>query len=377
MARNELVLLVVVGDAAAPPTPLAVDTKLEADPVRGQAIAGGLVPSGGAPPYSYAHTGGTLPPGTTLDVSTGELLGTPTTQGTYEFEVTVTDALGSTFAALFSLAVSGGISWVTPQDLPTAEHAIPYSMTFTATNGTPPYTFAILAGSPAGGLNLSGANAGLYIRASPNAPTITFRNTFTLRVTDAVGNYADRMFVEWTLPPLNFLGLTYPTDGLVGLPYNVQMLHQYGLIQQYPKIEPIVQWQLTSGALPPGIQLDPLTGIYSGTPNLAGTYAWTITLSDPIGASISIPFSAYIHAITDLDKIFADSFGDGLSSSFTITHGLQLPLIFPRSVVVYDVSAGSPWPAVDVEWKCVDSESIEIKTGTVPTIGQYFVVIVG
>lgn len=39
-----------------------------------------------------------------------------------------------------------------------------------------------------------------------------------------------------------------------------------------------LSWQVTSGALPPGLSLDEGTGIISGTPTLAGNYNFTVTV---------------------------------------------------------------------------------------------------
>ena len=46
----------------------------------------------GTPPYSFAITSGALPPGLNLTPGTGAVAGTPTTAGTYNFQVQVTDS---------------------------------------------------------------------------------------------------------------------------------------------------------------------------------------------------------------------------------------------------------------------------------------------
>ncbi len=58
-----------------------------------------LVTGGGVPPYTWAVTAGSLPPGLTLNTATGHISGIPTTSGTYTYSVTVTDSVGATTPA--------------------------------------------------------------------------------------------------------------------------------------------------------------------------------------------------------------------------------------------------------------------------------------
>src|SRR5262249_33743153 len=72
---------------------------------RGFAYQQTLLGSGGIPPYGYAVTAGTLPPGLALDGTTGVLSGLPTDLGTWPFTVTVTDATGCAGSTAYSMDV--------------------------------------------------------------------------------------------------------------------------------------------------------------------------------------------------------------------------------------------------------------------------------
>ena len=64
-----------------------------------------LAASGGQTPYSWTNSSGALPPGLTL-ATNGVISGTPTTNGTFNFTVKVTDALSAT--ATQALTLDGG-----------------------------------------------------------------------------------------------------------------------------------------------------------------------------------------------------------------------------------------------------------------------------
>lgn len=65
-----------------------------------------ITAAGGESPYGYAVSDGSLPAGLSLNASTGEITGTPTTAGTSNFDVTVTDANGATTTASYSIVVA-------------------------------------------------------------------------------------------------------------------------------------------------------------------------------------------------------------------------------------------------------------------------------
>ncbi|GAA2014282.1 DUF11 domain-containing protein [Nakamurella flavida] len=64
--------------------------------------------TGGTAPFSWALTAGSLPTGLTLNSSTGQLTGTPTTAGSSTFTLAVTDAFGQTASRPYTVTVTPG-----------------------------------------------------------------------------------------------------------------------------------------------------------------------------------------------------------------------------------------------------------------------------
>jgi hypothetical protein len=65
-----------------------------------------LIATGGTPNYTFSIISGSLPPGLTLNATSGVISGTPTTAGTYSFTSKVVDAAGSWDTATCSMVVS-------------------------------------------------------------------------------------------------------------------------------------------------------------------------------------------------------------------------------------------------------------------------------
>lgn len=62
---------------------------------KGRAYSGIPAVVGGTPPYTWFVWNGTLPPGLTLDPTTGAITGSPTSNGTFQFSIGVIDANGN------------------------------------------------------------------------------------------------------------------------------------------------------------------------------------------------------------------------------------------------------------------------------------------
>jgi large repetitive protein len=85
---------------------LGIQANLPLQLFLGNSVNVNLAGTGGAAPYSFALTSGSLPPGLSLS-PTGVLSGTVTALGNYTFTVRVTDANGFTGTSTFTLGVAG------------------------------------------------------------------------------------------------------------------------------------------------------------------------------------------------------------------------------------------------------------------------------
>ena len=131
-------------------------------------------PSGGTAPYQIVMTAGTLPAGLTFD-SYGQIQGTPTAAGSFPISVKVTDAKGATISRDFTLVINRVEIHISPATLPAAQLNKLYSVTFTATGGTPHYGWRVLSGTLPNGLQLnqdSGVLSGYPVTAGSSSFTI-------------------------------------------------------------------------------------------------------------------------------------------------------------------------------------------------------------
>ena len=72
--------------------------------------------NGGVSPYTFAIKSGLLPTGCILDLITGDITGTPTTPGTFNFTIEVTDACGKKLTKLFTIVVEDKPAGPPPAD---------------------------------------------------------------------------------------------------------------------------------------------------------------------------------------------------------------------------------------------------------------------
>ena len=242
----------------------------------GVAYSSALLATGGVPPYTYSITSGSLPPGLTLNPSTGAITGTPTTYGTFNFTAKVVDSTGAaagTTTANCSIVISPP-TLVLTCPTSTGQVGVAYSSALVASGGVPPYTFSITSGSLPPGLTLNPSTG-----AITGTPTTYGTFNFTAKVVDSTGTAAGTTTANCSIvisPPQ--LVLTCPTStGQVGVAYSSALLATGGV--------PPYTYSITSGSLPPGLTLNPTTGAITGTPTTYGTFNFTAKVVDSTGAA--------------------------------------------------------------------------------------------
>ncbi|HUB91962.1 MAG TPA: Ig-like domain-containing protein [Dyella sp.] len=170
-----------------------------------------LAASGGTAPYTYAMASGALPPGLSLNASTGLLSGTTLTAGTFNFTVRASDSSTGPAAPFsttqsYTLTVSAPSITITPASLPSGQQGTAYSQQLSAGGGNGAYAFSLSGNLPAGltlspagllsgtpttngsfsftvvakdGNNFSGSQAYPLAVGTPTAPTVSAKSAST------------------------------------------------------------------------------------------------------------------------------------------------------------------------------------------------------
>ena len=161
-------------------------------------LAVALKASGGAPPYTWAVSGGKFPPGLSLSPA-GAITGKNTTAGKFPFQVKVTDSTGATATGSTTIGVFAALSVSQP-----CAALCMVGMDCTScgrfggvSGGLPPYKYKIVGGSVPSGmtwsaLTLSGAFPVPLLNPFPVdvvGPPVPVRITFglTVQVSDVFG----------------------------------------------------------------------------------------------------------------------------------------------------------------------------------------------
>jgi hypothetical protein len=280
-------LSITVGDPNQPP-PLSIGGPSSLSAVKGTSFTNTLTATGGTPPYSWQVATGTLPPGISLNSTTGTLAGTPATPGSFVATIQVTDSKSQTAQKALTFTVTEPAAPPVPpveivtSALPSATRGASFSQQLNATGGKPPYTWTVTAGALPGGLGLAAA-AGII----SGTPAATGSFSFTVTATDSESRTASKpLSINVAPPPLSVAAIP-ALETLMGLSFNYQLSASGGTTPY--------TWPAAPGTLPPGLNLNATSGLISGVPTAGGLFTFPVTVRD--AASVSATATVQIKVI--------------------------------------------------------------------------------
>ena len=160
---------------------------------------------------AYSVTAGTLPDGLSLNASTGEISGTPTSDTTAIFTIRATD-LGSNNYSDRQFTISNpGPVWQSTNEIEIYSDSNSIQLSAVDDSGIDP-TYSVLGALPTG---MSLSTSGVLSGSAPGSEGSLY--SFTVRATDNNGVFSDRLFSATTrLRLYPFTSHTFTTAGSTG-----------------------------------------------------------------------------------------------------------------------------------------------------------------
>ena len=317
-----------------------------------------LAAAGGTSPYTWGLApGSTLPLGLSL-APDGTVSGAlPASPGTVSFTVQATDhgSPAQQVTKTVTIPVASQLTVVSIASLVNGVVGQPFSQALgnSASGGTAPYAFTLAPGSnplppglqlgPDGTLSGNPSQAGSY--------------TFSIQATDA-GNPSQSAAASVSLTVVAALSATPATSlttiGVVGQPFDQSLVGTAsGGVAPY-------SWAVATGStLPPGINLSG-DGTLTGTPTAAGSYTFTVQVTDhtnpsqsatttvtlTVGPALTVTTTSLPDAVGGIaySQTLSAANGSGILLNWSIVSG-SLPdglTLSPSGVI-----SGSPTATVD------------------------------
>jgi hypothetical protein len=233
--------------------------------------------SGGSAPYHFALQSGSLAEGLTLNSATGSISGIPASEGSYSFEIVVTDAQlrdegVQKFAIIVGRRDSVQLS-VSPTSLALlAGQTQQFTATVSGTKNT-----SVTWSASEGSIDASG----LY-----SAPTVTAPTNVTVTAI-AVADPEQKASASVTVDKVQSLTITNGAllQGHVGVSYSEIFTATGGA--------PPYSWSISAGTPPAGVTLAS-DGTLAGLPSSAGIPSFTVSVKDSNSLSAQHNFSLEI-----------------------------------------------------------------------------------
>lgn len=243
--------------------------------------------------FSLAPGSLPMPSGLTLQ-SDGSITGTPLVAGTVLINFQASDGTGNTALQNIQMTIDQTLA-IKPvvASLGTTNEA--FNLTLTAVNGTQPYSWSVVQGSLPHGISLDPSTG---VISGTGATSGTF--TATVQVTDSsVPPATATLPITIQLAGLSAQSTTVP-DPVVGSAYTAIISMNNGTGPFIPT--------LAQGTLPPGITAEKSISsteewLFTGTPTQAGTYHFSLLITDADGQSVTLPFTMTVDPFAILPAV--------------------------------------------------------------------------
>ena len=205
---------------------------------------------------------------------------------------------------------------ITTTTVPDATLDTAYTAPITATGGVPPLAWSLSSGTLPKGLALGTSTTGT-VNITGKA-TVAGVSTFTVTVTDAIGEVSTSPSLQIVVSSLAFTTTSPLPSGTVGVQYPGVQFAATGGATPYA-------FSLANGSnLPPGLTLT--AGDLTGTPTTVGNYSFGISVTDSEGtpAVITNTFTLVVNPVQELTLLtgpYAFSFSGYNASGFVAAAG--------------------------------------------------------
>ncbi|HVM49214.1 MAG TPA: putative Ig domain-containing protein [Candidatus Acidoferrum sp.] len=268
---------------------------------------------------AWSVLSGSLPPGLTADLGSGEIYGTPTNAGAFSFTIQVTDDASDTTNQALSLAIVSALQ-VTTASLFNGTNGTAYSQQLYYAGGLPPCQWSLSPGSSNLPPNLTLATDGLL----SGTPAAIGTFNFSVRATDSATATADQsLSLKIAAQPLQITTTTLP-NATQGTFYTATLAASGG--------QPPYAWSLApgSGSPPPNLTLG-TDGVLSGTPASSGTN-WFIarvtdaaasTMNQLLSLAVRPPTTKPVISITGVRWLTGGEFQFSFNTSANTSYSIQ------------------------------------------------------
>lgn len=172
---------------------------------------------------------------------------------------------------------------VSTTSLPNGTEGTAYSQTLAESGGTGPFTWSVMAGELPAGLTLS---SGGVLSGTPTAVgTFNFLANVEGASSHAAVQRLSLSVVAASGNPSITTGSPLPS-GTVGVSYS-ETIAATGGTTPY-------SWSISAGALPAGLSIGATSGVISGIPSAAGSFSFTVEVTDANAKTATAQFSVAI-----------------------------------------------------------------------------------